>query len=114
MGGRFSEMTDSALRCRRTCGVAGKDVPWDGLTCDRLLEMAYKVIDGVRNGGGDAVGWGLQYEKLTHGYWRNFIREKMLEGAGEACFFALYFNGFLDVFSCPPRVLLVLVLTRLC
>lgn len=101
-------MTVSALGCRRTCGIAGKDVPWAGLTCDRLLEMAYTVIDGVRDGGGDAAGWGLQYEKLTHGYWRNFIREKMLEGAGEACLFC--FKAFLDVFSVRHGCCLLLCL----
>lgn len=97
-------MTVSALRCRRTCGIAGKDVPWAGLTCDRLLEMAYKVMDGVRDGGGDAAGWGLQYEKLTHGYWRKFIREKMLEGAGDAFLFFVLFQRLLvlvlSAFAC--------------
>lgn len=71
---------------------AGKDVPWDGLTCDRLLNMAGAVQTALRKGRSRGKGkskWrgrggtGLAYEKLTHGYWRKFIREAVLTAAGE-------------------------------
>ena len=41
----------------------------------------------------DDNGLGLAYEKLTHGYWRNYIRTTVLSMPGErwACVILLFF-----------------------
>ena len=62
---------------------AGREEPWGSLTCGRLLEMAEtvqaKIKEGKRNGGRG----GLQFEKLTHGFWRQYIRREVLRAGGE-------------------------------
>lgn len=60
-------------------------MPWGGLTCDRLLEMADE-IERALNGESlqvDGNGWGMMYEKLTYGYWRNYVRQETLKAGGE-------------------------------
>lgn len=63
---------------------AGGEVGWGDLTCDKLLEMANIVEDALNGEGSEAGshGWGLMYEKLTHVYWRKFIRRESLKAAG--------------------------------
>lgn len=54
----------------------GREEAWGGLTCSRLSEMAETVqakIKGRR---------GLQFEKLTHGFWRRYVRREILRAAG--------------------------------
>ena len=61
--------------------VAGEDGDWGSLTCSHLLEMAEtvqaKIMEGKEGGGG------LQLEKLTHGFWRRYIRREVLRAGGE-------------------------------
>lgn len=63
----------------------GREDPWGSLTCGRLLEMAKtvqaKIKEGKLNGG--RGGGGLQFEKLTHGFWRQYIRREVLRAGGE-------------------------------
>lgn len=42
--------------------------------------MQAKIEEGKGGGGG---GGGLQLEKLTHGYWRQYIRREVLLAQGE-------------------------------
>eukprot|EP00752_Nemacystus_decipiens_P008223 g7353.t1 len=52
---------------------------WGNLTCGHLLEMAETVQAKIKQG--KEGGRGLQYEKLTQGFWRRYIRhEVMLAG----------------------------------
>lgn len=51
------------------------------MTCDRLLGIAGAVKSTMR--GDDDNGLGLAYEKLTHGYWREYIRSTVLSLTGE-------------------------------
>lgn len=62
---------------------AGKDTPWGGLTCDKLAEMA-GIVERALNGSSSdrGEGWGLMYEKLTHGYWRKFVRQETVKAGG--------------------------------
>lgn len=66
-------------------GGAGREEPWGSLTCGRLLEMAEivqaKIKAGKESGGGG--GGGLQFEKLTHGFWRRYIRREVLRAGGK-------------------------------
>ncbi len=64
----------------------GREEAWGSLTCGRLVEMAEtvraKINEGARDGGAGR-GSGLQFEKLTHGFWRRFIRREVLLAGGE-------------------------------
>jgi len=62
--------------------VAGQDGAWGSLTCSRLLEMAESVQAKIREG--KEGGGGLQFEKLTHGFWRRYIRREVLGAGGNA------------------------------
>lgn len=61
---------------------AGKDEGWDSLTCGRLLEMAEDVQARIKEGK-EKKGGGLQFEKLTHGFWRRYMRREILRAGGE-------------------------------
>lgn len=56
--------------------------PWGSLTCGRLLEMAETVQAKIKEGKENNNG-GLQFEKLTHGFWREYIRRETLLAGGE-------------------------------
>lgn len=43
--------------------------------------MQAKIKEGKEGGGGG--GKGLQLEKLTHGFWRQYIRSEVLRAGGE-------------------------------
>ena len=54
---------------------------WGSLTCGHLLGMAKTVQAKIKQG--KEGGSGLQYEKLTHGFWRRYIRRELLIAGGE-------------------------------
>lgn len=57
---------------------------WGSLTCGRLLEMAETVQAKIKEGKENNGSGGLQFEKLTHGFWRAYIRREVLRAGGEA------------------------------
>lgn len=59
----------------------GDDVQWGEVTCDLLLAMFEPVEQALQAEPG-MDGSGLAYEKLTHGYWREFIRRETLKAGG--------------------------------
>lgn len=62
-------------------GSPGGDDSWGSLTCSRIEEMFEAVRDVVREG--QEGGRGLAFDKLTHNYWRRYIREETLRAIGE-------------------------------
>lgn len=61
--------------------VGSDEKPWGSLTCDDLEDMADSVHETLRRRN-EEQGEGFAYEKLTHGYWRRFIRSETLRAAG--------------------------------
>lgn len=59
----------------RSCQT-GHGEAWGSLTCERLLEMGEIVHEAI------GKGEGMQYEKLTHGFWRGYIRRETLLAGG--------------------------------
>lgn len=51
------------------------------------MEMAEQVRAKIKEGEGEGAdadaGSGLQLEKLTHGFWRRFVRREVLLAGGE-------------------------------
>lgn len=62
--------------------LIGRESPWGSLTCARLLEMAETVQAKIQERK-ETRGGGLQLEKLTHGFWRGYIRREVLRAGGE-------------------------------
>eukprot|EP00752_Nemacystus_decipiens_P002399 g2263.t1 len=60
----------------------GREEPWGSLTCGRLLEMAQTVQAKIKEGKLNGGRGGLQLEKLTHGFWRRYIRREVLRAGG--------------------------------
>lgn len=58
----------------------GQKEAWGSLTCAHLLEMAETVQAKIKKG--KEGGGGLQFEKLTHGFWRRYIRDEVLRAGG--------------------------------
>jgi len=54
---------------------------WGNLTCGHLLEMAKTVQATIKQG--KEGGSGLQYQKLTHGFWRRYVQRELLIAGGE-------------------------------
>jgi len=49
-----------------------------------MAETVRAMIEGgAREGGAGGGGGGLQLEKLTHGFWRRYIRREVLLAGGE-------------------------------
>ncbi|CAM9906905.1 unnamed protein product [Scytosiphon promiscuus] len=59
----------------------GHESRWGTLTCDQLVEMAETVQTKIQEGK-ENRGEGLQLEKLTHGFWRRFVRREVLRAGG--------------------------------
>lgn len=87
-GAASSSSCGSSGRARRWWAFffgfhAGREEPWGSLTCGRLREMAETVQAKIKEGKeGDDTGGGLQFQKLTHGYWRQYIRREVLRAGG--------------------------------
>lgn len=64
------------------------DERWGSLTCERLAEMADIVQEKIKERKA-GKGKGLEFEKLTHNFWRNYIRRETLKAGGERAFHAI-------------------------
>ncbi|CAN0479986.1 unnamed protein product, partial [Ectocarpus sp. 12 AP-2014] len=56
--------------------LGGQEEAWGSLTCGRLSEMAETFQAKIK------ARLGLQFEKLTHGFWRCYVRREIMRAAG--------------------------------
>lgn len=53
---------------------------WYKLTCMKLKNMSKMAEERIKEGKNG--GKGFEFEKLTHNYWRKYIREETLKAGG--------------------------------